>query len=596
MLTHLLFSISAVLLMIIFIITYFSYKKNSNSVRSKVYVFLLYLSITLPLIEIVEGISYVYNLNILFSLMWKLHSIIIVLFISGLFYYFLAIIEEQTKTFYELFWDSKKILSFKNVFAIVFVILMILSIIIVPTYPMGQTMFYFYNKESIYFLLLLYIIYILYNGYIILIKNQNSFNRDDFIFIIGAFVLFIAALIFEYMYSEISVFSALFILVLILIYYFKENEDLLIIEELKKNQNNLYISNNMKLNYLHELTCDLESPLNTFNLLNKKLESCNTLSDEELKDCIDRLNSISNNIISIMDNQTYNRFVNYRIDRLVKSIENIVEPSVIKKSIRFEYSIDQNIPSLLMGDRATIQRIIYNLLYNAIDNTSVGKVTLEITGKRQKDTEILNINVHDTGVGLKKEEYDKVFNDAYYDSSKKYNLALTKRYVESLNGTIRFESHYMSGTSFYVSIPQRIANETLLSQSQITSDNIEVTDCKNKKILLLDNSEYSSKKLNNILKNYNLDIICISSGLKAIDMIKDDQVYDLIIVNENIRDIDFVELGTLLKDLNRLIKVPPLIAIISSVNKIRIENVYDDCLIKPISLKKLDEIIKKRCV
>ena len=81
MLTHLLFSISALILMIIFIITYFSYKKNTSSIRSKIYSYMIYFALILTLIEIIEGVSYVYNLSVVFSLMWKLHSIIMVLFI-----------------------------------------------------------------------------------------------------------------------------------------------------------------------------------------------------------------------------------------------------------------------------------------------------------------------------------------------------------------------------------------------------------------------------------------------------------------------------------------------------------------------------------
>ena len=67
MLTHLLFSISALIFMVTFMITYFSYKNNTNSVRSKVYVSMIYYTLALTLTEIIEGISYVYDINILHS-------------------------------------------------------------------------------------------------------------------------------------------------------------------------------------------------------------------------------------------------------------------------------------------------------------------------------------------------------------------------------------------------------------------------------------------------------------------------------------------------------------------------------------------------
>ena len=128
---------------------------------------------------------------------------------------------------------------------------MIVSMVMIKTYPIGLTMFYFYTEQSINYLLVLYLIYIFYNMYVVYIKSQtNSFERNDYIVLIGSFILFVVALIFEYFYSEISIYSTLFTLVLILLYYFKENADLLAIEELQKDQSRLSSSNDMKLLYL----------------------------------------------------------------------------------------------------------------------------------------------------------------------------------------------------------------------------------------------------------------------------------------------------------------------------------------------------------
>ena len=115
MITHLLFSISALIFMIIFIITYFSYKKNISSIRSKIYVCMIIFALSLTIVEIIEGITYVYNSNIVFSLMCKLHSIVTILFVAALFYYYLVVIvEEKHDSFESLLWDNQNPLSIKN--------------------------------------------------------------------------------------------------------------------------------------------------------------------------------------------------------------------------------------------------------------------------------------------------------------------------------------------------------------------------------------------------------------------------------------------------------------------------------------------------
>ena len=598
MLTHLLFSISALVFMINHIITYFSYKKNTNSVRSKIYVYMIWFALFLAIVEIIEGVTYVYNIDIIFSLMWKLHSIIMILFVALLFYYFLSL-ENHFDTIEDALWDSKQFFSIKNLFSIIFVIATVSSIVFVKTYPMSLTMFYFYTDQSINFLLVLNAIYIIYTFYILYLKSKKSnFETNDYIVLFGTFLLFIIALVFEYKYPEISIYSTLFTLVLILIYYFKENEDLLIIEELQAVQKNLYANNEFKINYLNELIGDLKIPLDTFSSINKKLEECDKLTNEEIKESLVGLNCISNNLLNVLNHNEKNRFIKYRVDEMVYNIQEIIKPYMKHKPIEFMYNVDKNIPSELIGDSVMMQRIIMGLLINAIQYTEVGKISLSVTGERIKDGELLKIKVSDTGIGIKKEDFNKVFVNHNCDENDICNLSLTKKCVDLLRGEIHFDSYYGAGSTFYVSIPQGIANELSLLQVPIVRDGIQVKDCNNKKILLIDNEDYSSKQLANILKMYNLDVKCVGEGTEAINTIKCDENYDLIIITDNISDMDFVKTGKLLRQLSNYVKVPPIIAlaVLNDPNNNRFDNTFDECLQKPLDLKKLDSIIKNRFI
>ncbi len=593
MLTHLLFSISAILFMIIFSITYFSYKKNTNSVRSKIYVYMIRFTFILILTEILEGISYVYNISIIFNLMWKLHSIFMVLFVGAYFYYLFVTTTNQNDNIENLLWDSHKFLTIKNIFTIIFVISIIFSIVYVKAYPIGLTMFYFYTNESINFLLFLYLIFILYNIYIFYLKSKNNYSDiNDYIVLIGTFILFVVALIFEYNYAEISIYSTLFTLVLILIYYFKENEDLLIIEKLKQDQTDLSVSNDLDLNRLHEQICDLGTFLKTFRIANEKLENSTNLTDDELMDNIICLNYISNNLGLVLNNGGKNS--KYRIDELVLNIEKIVKLNLSNEAVKFAYSIDPNIPSVLVGNYRVIERIIINLIMNALKYTNVGKINLIISGERRKDNYILNIKVSDTGVGIKEEDFDKVFknnHNGYYNVDA--ILPFIKKNVEALNGNINFDSHYGAGTTFYVSIPQNIYNGIPISQVPMMQSDIKVKDYHNKKVLILDNEDYSAKKLSSILNKLNFVTKCVKSGKEAIKIIKCDEGYDLIIVNDNIVDINFVEIGQLFKNLKKFTEVPPFIALIVSKDIRYINNIYDNYLLKPLNIKELNEIAEK---
>ena len=600
MIVQLLFSISALLFMVIFIVTYFSYKNDISSMRSKTYIFMIFITLMLSLIEIIEGIVYVYQINIIFSLIWKLRFITIDIFIFSLFYYYLlSINDDNAQNFEEVLFD-KNLFSIKNILFIIFLTAIILSIIFIKPYSEKINEFNFYTAQSMFYILFIYLIYIIYNFIVVYFKlRKSNLSRNDYIILIGNFIFFALALFFEYSNTNVSVYSTLFTLVLILTYYFKENEDLLMIGKLQKEQYDLYTNNYFKLKYLHELLNDLESPLSTFEIINKDLENCFNLTDDVLIKELDNLNYISNNLVSIANNQTTSIFLKYRIDKLVKNIEKIVEPSFKNKPVSLTINIDPNIPSLLMGDRISIHRIISSLLICSIENTDVGKIILTITGEKQRDNEILYIKVSDTGNGIKEEDYWKVFADDSnnFSINKKSNLALTKKYVEALGGNISFESNYGSGTIFYVTIPQKIVNESTIGQVPMSDDKINVIDCNNKKVLFLNNEEYFSKKLTNIFKKYNITLECINSGLDAINMIKDGKEYDLIIIDESITDIDLIQFGRIIKYLKDLLNIPPLVAISSQFYSENVlyefNNIYDDYLQKPINLKKLDKIIKK---
>lgn len=594
MLTHLLFSIAALIIMLIFMITYFSYRKNTNSVRGKVYQYMIYFTLAFTLIEIIEGFTYAYRLASIYSLMWKLHSVLIIIIIANIYYYFLISVETQISSFEDLVWNNKKALSINNIFTIVFVVAIVFSIIFVKPYTMRPTMFYFYTKQSITFLLFLYMVYILYNLYIVYLKNKkDNFERNDYIILIGTFILFIIALLFERAYRGISIYSTLFTLVLILLYYFKENEDLIVIEELQKEQLDLSNNNNSKTNYLYGLVNDLDYPLSNLNEINKELINNKNITSEELINDINCLNYISNDFVRVLDNKFNKNSSTYRINELVKNIESIVEPSIKQKAIKLSCEIDPNIPTVLIGDYSNVHRIIMNLLINAIESTEIGKIVLNINGEKQKDIEVLNIRVSDTGKGIKEEDYASLFSGNGESSDKKSDLRLVKQYIEELNGKLSFESHYGSGSIFYVSFSQKIFDETPISQNPVKKDNIVIKNCNNKKVLIVDDSDYSSKKLYSILTKHNLLVNCIKKGNDAINMIKLGEEYDLVIVNDNIKDTSFIDVGSTLKYLGKTIKVPVLVALILDDSKPNLGDSFDEFVLKPLNVKKINGIINK---
>lgn len=131
---------------------------------------------------------------------------------------------------------------------------------------------------------------------------------------------------------------------------------------------------------------------------------------------------------------------------LTKVFDNIKVPESIKLSIEVKVLEKMRI------DPALLQRALSNLVINAIQAMPEGG-TLEITGQQEEDR--ARIMVSDTGVGIPDEVKPKLFTPMMTTKAKGqgFGLAVSKRMIEAMKGTISFESKEGKGTKFIIELP-----------------------------------------------------------------------------------------------------------------------------------------------
>ena len=93
----------------------------------------------------------------------------------------------------------------------------------------------------------------------------------------------------------------------------------------------------------------------------------------------------------------------------------------------------------------------YKLLYKNFIVNHKPKICNRYTP--EKEMHMLQFKISDTGCGIKDEAKSFIFSDSQETSG--VGLALTKRYIEAMNGTISFDSVYGAGTTFFINIPQK---------------------------------------------------------------------------------------------------------------------------------------------
>jgi len=260
-------------------------------------------------------------------------------------------------------------------------------------------------------------------------------------------------------------------------------------------------ASNAKSNFLARMSHEVRTPMNAIMGL-VELSARENLSEQmprymlSIKKACDNLLSIINDILDFSKIESGKLEivpVEYDVSSLIHDIINITQIKTVESKVHFVVDIDNNIPSKLIGDEVRIRQILLNILNNAFKYTSQGCVSITMHKKMQKDnTLFLNIEIADTGVGIKQEDMGKIFETGL-------GLTITKSLCEAMGGSLSVNSVYDKGSNFLVAIPQLMVEQC----EKIAS----VQNPDKKKILLYETNDIYA---NSILKTLgDLSVECI---------------------------------------------------------------------------------------
>ena len=182
------------------------------------------------------------------------------------------------------------------------------------------------------------------------------------------------------------------------------------------------------------------------------------------------MNAIINNILDFSKLEAGKFTIENRefdFYEMVDYVESIHRPKVTEKGLEFSISVAPDIPRRIIGDELRIKQILNNLISNACKFTSVGRIAVEIVKAAQISGKIeLFFLVIDTGIGIKKENQDKLFQSfSQVDASisRRFGgtglgLNICKQLISLMDGTIHLESEEGKGSMFsfniWVDVPE----------------------------------------------------------------------------------------------------------------------------------------------
>ncbi len=229
------------------------------------------------------------------------------------------------------------------------------------------------------------------------------------------------------------------------------------------------LNRQMRNEFTANVTHELRTPVNGIKgHANNLLE---IVEDEEQRRtleiiiyCCDNMSSIINNILDFSKLEAGKFLLDETEFNFYKMMDQAIAthvPVINKKELQLSVYIDEKIPRMLVGDSLRIGQILNNLISNAVKFTLVGQISVDVSMTMQVNDEVeLFFMVRDTGIGISKQEQDKLFQsfkqvDATITrrfGGTGLGLSITKQLVEMMNGTIHVESTKGQGSCFSFNI------------------------------------------------------------------------------------------------------------------------------------------------
>ena len=308
-------------------------------------------------------------------------------------------------------------------------------------------------------------------------------------------------------------------------------------------------ANAAKSAFLNNMSHDIRTPMNAIigftNIALKQNPS------PEIRSCLDKISDSSDHLLALInDVLDISRIESGKIQyapapvdiaEVSASVLTIVYGYLSNRNISFHTELEEPLARYVLTDAVRVREVLVNILGNAVKFTQDGgTVTYAVSYHPGTDDRhiLVRYRISDTGIGMSEEFVDHIFDEfsqEEHGARTQYKgtglgMAITKRYVDLMGGTISVQSKKGVGSTFTVDLPLEITEGC---ETEKKDYSVGTTDLTGLKILLAEDNDLNAEIAMVQLEELGMQITRAADGEEAVQLFAENPqgTFDLILMD-----------------------------------------------------------------